>query len=170
MKLCIQPSNYPSLHLSLSLPSSSHLFFYCFLFPLSPSLSFPSLHSFFPSFHPPIIIHLPGLTPIHPLIYPSIIHPSIHLPVHPSSIHPRIHASTHPSSIHPFTYKSIHLSIHQSMLPPTHHPSTHQCVHPPIHSPTNHHPPTNPSIHPSIQAISTYLFNHLTEEQTEIIY
>ena len=96
-----------------------------------------------PSFTPP----LPLYASIHPLLYSSVIHPSVHHPficpfinnssVYPSTIHqPFIHPPCTPLSIHPssFTIPSIHSS---PMNPPSFnlHPSIHQFPHPlPLYS------------------------------------
>ena len=75
---------------------------------IHPSMYLSSIHQ---------SIHLSMYLFVHPSIYPSIhvsIHPSINLSIHPS-IYPSIHPCIYPSiyqSIHPSIYLSIHLSIH----------------------------------------------------------
>jgi hypothetical protein len=90
----------PSIHLSISLPST-HLSIHPF--------NHPSIH---PSVYPPLIIH--------PSNKPSV-RPSTH---HSSSTHPPIHPSIYPF-IYPVIHPSINLSVYPFIRPPTH-PSIHQ--------------------------------------------
>lgn len=131
---------YPSIHLSICLPSLCLFFF--------PSFNHPSIHLFSClSVHQSV--HLSLHVPIHPSVYPLVplsIHLSV-LSVCPSSqsacpaICPfnntilnsqSVHPSVCPSVIH---YLSIHPSVQLSVCPPTHfidlitiHPSFHPSV------------------------------------------
>ena len=102
---------------------------------------------------------------IHPCIYPSSVHASIHHPsmhlsiihpcIYPSSIHASIHhPSMHLSIIHPCIYpSSIHASIH--------HPSMHlSIIHPCIYPSSIHASIHHPSMHLSIIHPCFYAFMH----------
>ena len=97
--------------------------------------------------HLPIhVTHLPTCLPIHPSIYPSIVH----LPTH-STIQPSNHLHTHLS-----THSSTHLPILPSTYPPSQ-PSNHTPIHPLSHLTT--HLPTHSAIQPPRYS-STYPFTH----------